>query len=325
MKICYLIQTHKNPDQIYRLVATLKQFSPGSQIVINHDFGSCHLSDSRFQEFSEVHIIPSRGGRGNFALVQSYLDVVEWLLNHNSHFDWLINLSGQDYPIQPVSQLEACLAETPYDGFMLYFEVFSTESHWKIREGYTRYHYRYQTVIERLSERQKTILKPFKLFNYLQPFFRVNFSYGFTLGLKTKTPFTPEFRCYGGSYLGTLSRRCVEYLHQFIQDNPQIVDYYKGVANPDESFLHTILMNHSQLKIANDCQRYFDFSSTQNGHPRILSSEDFPAIAQSPAYFARKFDPAVDSAILDRIDEQLLGKLQAPPENSLAETVETSS
>lgn len=41
MKVCYFIQTHKNPAQIYRLVQTIKTSSPTAQVLIGHDFTNC--------------------------------------------------------------------------------------------------------------------------------------------------------------------------------------------------------------------------------------------------------------------------------------------
>lgn len=315
MKVCYLVQTHKNPDQIYRLVHKIKSLSPSAQVIVSHDFAKCELDRDALERLSDVQVLTSRGGRGNFSVVQTYLDAIEWLVQSGSDFDWLINISGQDYPIQPLSQVEKFLAESTYDGFMLYFEVFSKQSHWKIHEGYTRYHYHYRTLVDHLSEWQKQVLRPMKFVNYIQPFFRVNFSYGITLGLRTPAPFNQDFVCYGGSFLCTLSRKCVEYLHDFVGSNPAIVDYYKGVAVSDESFIQTILINSGLFNFCNDCKRYFDFSLTQNGHPRVLSVSDFPALAQSQAHFARKFDVAEDSQILELIDRELL---QGTPAQSVS-------
>jgi hypothetical protein len=306
MKVCYLLQTHKEPDQIDRLVRRIKSLSPNAQVLVSHDFSNCDLKRSTFEDLSDVDIIASRGGRGNFAIVQSYLDAIKWLLDSGSDFSWLINLSGQDYPIQPLSEIEKFLLQTNYDGFVHHFEVFSKQSPWKRNEGYSRYHYRYRTVVSTLPEWQKELLKPVKVLNYVQPFFRVNFSYGITLGVKTSVPFDQDFICYGGSFLCTLSRRCVEYLHNFVEANPSIVHYYEGVAIPDECFIQTVLINSRLFKLCNDCKRYFDFSQTRNGHPRILSIIDFPALAKSKAHFARKFDPIKDEQILDLIDRQLL-------------------
>lgn len=315
MKVCYLLQTHQNPAQLYRLVRTLKTSSPDAAVLVSHDFTNCNLDGSVFQNLSGVHLIPGTGGRGDFSIVQGYLDAVDWLLSHQVEFDWLINLSGQDYPIQPLSQIEQFLARTSYDGFLECFEVFSEQSHWSIREGYTRYLYRYNPLGFELTEWQRQILAPLKIINYIQPFFRINLSYNL-LGFKTSAPFDKNFVCYGGSYFCTLSRKCIQYLHEFSQSNPKIVDYYKHVCVSDESFIQTVLMNSQLFNLCNDGKRYFDFSKTQNGRPRVLTTSDYPSLSKSNAHFARKFDLSQDSKILDLLDTKILQSPQSEPQEA---------
>jgi hypothetical protein len=115
LKVGYLLQTHKNQEQIARLVRIIKKSSPSSEVLVSHDFTNCNLDGSVLQNLSGVHVIPGEGGRGYFSIVQGYLDAVEWLLNRQIEFDWLINISGQDYPIKPLAKIENFLAQTNYD------------------------------------------------------------------------------------------------------------------------------------------------------------------------------------------------------------------
>ena len=36
-RVCYYMQTHKAPEQIARLVRTIKEGSPGSIVLVDHD------------------------------------------------------------------------------------------------------------------------------------------------------------------------------------------------------------------------------------------------------------------------------------------------
>ena len=246
------------------------------------------------------------GGRGNFSLLQAYLDAIDWLFRENIDFDWLINLTGQDYPTQPVSQIEKELTQTSYDGFIEYFDVFSKQSHWSITESYSRYFFKYQKLIDNLSESQNKLLRPFKIVNYIQPYFRINFAYGMTLGIKSSTLFDEKFVCYGGSFFCSLSRKCVQYLYNFVQSNPDVVNYYRGVLIPEESFIQTVLINSQLFHLCNDYKRYIDFSKSRNGHPRILTTNDYPSLTQSHIHFARKFDLEQDHNILDLLDTRIM-------------------
>ncbi|KYC35511.1 N-acetylglucosaminyltransferase [Scytonema hofmannii PCC 7110] len=310
MRVCYLIQSHRNPEQINRLIKTIKQISPNSFIIVSHDFSSSNLNLEVLNDLQNVKVIPGLGGRGNFSIIHGYMNAVSWLFQNNIDFDWLINLSGQDYPTQHLSQMHNLLAETRYDGFLEYFNVLSPESHWSIREGYSRYFYKYQQLpsIAKLPDWGKDLLAPVKILNYIQPFVRLNIAFGM-FGVKSSTPFNEDFICYGGSFFCTLSKRCVEYLYKFYLLRPDIVSFYEGVNVPEESFLQTVLLNSGLFNLCNDNKVYIDFSGSRNGRPRLLTADDFGMIAQSQSYFARKFDLNKDSKVLDLLDSNILSAI----------------
>lgn len=305
MKICYLIQTHQHPEQIYRLIKTIQTSGTDNQIIISHDFSGCDLDVNSLKD-DNIKVLNGKGGRGNFSSVQSYLNAVKWLVDNRIEYDWLIYLSGQDYPIKPISEIERFLSETDYDGFMEYFNVFSLLSHWSIQEGQSRYLFRYQAIesLKKVPNWLKQLLTPIKIVNFLQPFFRINLAYNM-FGIRRKPLFNKNFLCYGGSFFTTLSRKCVEYLLDFCEKHPEVVEYYQKVCVSDESFLQTILVNSRKFHLCNDNKLYFDFSKTQNGRPKVLSISDYSSILQSDAHFARKFDMTQDRIILDILDEKI--------------------
>lgn len=306
MKICYLIQSHINPKQIYRLIDIIKKSGSEAKVIVSHNFSGCELDVTNLHNYG-VQVLRGKGGRGDFVVLQSYLDAIKWLIDNQINYDWLIYLSGQDYPIKPISNIENFLAKTNYDGFIEYFNIFSPESHWSIKEAKSRYLFRYNKIhsLTKLPNWVKELLTPIKIINYLQPFIRINLAYDM-LGVRALSSLLiKDFVFYGGSLFTTLSRKCVEYLHQFCQSHPEVVEYYKKVCVPDESFLQTILVNSGLFNLCNDNKRYYDFSQTRNGRPAILTTNDYNAIMQSDAHFARKFDICKDSRILDLLDKEI--------------------
>jgi hypothetical protein len=90
--------------------------------------------------------------------------------------------------------------------------------------------------------------------------------------------------------------------------NPALVRFFKYVDVPDEIFFQTVLLNSPYRDIiVNDNLRHIDWKDPTAGSPAVLTRSDFPALAESPKLFARKFDVRVDAGILDMIDERLLG------------------
>jgi len=311
MKLVYFLQTHNNPEQIYRLVNIIKKSSPESLVLISHDYKYSNLDATRLQNFTGVEVLKlsCKGSRGDFSMIQGYLDAFEWLSDHSIDFDWLFNITGQDYLTQPISRIEQFLAETQYDGFLHYFVAVSEEAEWGIKESQERYLYQYWRSGVFLSWWQRALLKPLKsIINNTQTFVRMNWSYdGLMIGVRASlTPFNEKFLCYGGSYFSTISKKCVQYLYDFSKQNVDVVKYYKKTLVPVESFMQTVLVNSGLFRLCNDTKRYMDFSNSRHGHPRTLTVEDYPELVKDDIHFARKFEPTLDSKILDMLDARIL-------------------
>ncbi len=316
MKVLYFIQTFKNPAQIYRLVRTIKKSSPESHILISHDFTVSNLDIAPLQDLPEVDLLRLRGkgGRGDFSMIQGYLDAVDWLLSHNTKFDWLINLSGQDYPTQPLPRIEKFLAETKYDGFLEYDDAFSESEHnlWPADEGRTRYLFQYwRSGIHIYGKHlhDKIYYRIQYYINNCQRFMKIISGFDcIMVGIAvSSTPFHNNFLCYRGSYYHTLSNKCVQFLYEFSKQNPDLVEYYKKTVCPNESFIQTVLVNSGLFNLCNESKRYIDFlNSPDSSRPRTLTVEDYSLLLKDNIHFARKFEPGQDSRILDMLDARIL-------------------
>ena len=317
MKICYFIQTHKNPEQIYRLVRSIKQSSSESEIVISHDYTSCYLDLNPIRKFSNVYLLKRKNKirRGGFSNIDPYLNAINWFSKQNFNFDWLVYLSGQDYPCKPILELEHDLSQTDYQGFIKYWNVLEKGNPWG-RGGYWRYYHQYYRLPSLVGQPIERLLRS-KLFRkniytlkstYLpwnkNLFFTKNIDNSIMAGvLARQTPFTENFICYGGYQWHTLSKDCVQYLQDFLPENKNLINYYKHTLIPEESFIQTILVNSGKFKLCNNDKRFVDFSlKLSSGRPRILKAEDFAQLSEGDFHFARKFDIEEDSKILDMLD-----------------------
>ena len=307
MKVCYFIQTHKNPQQIYRLVQTLKNSSLNAQILVGHDFTSCSLDFTPLHHLPDVHLlrINRPGIRGNFSLLQPYLQAINWLFTNNSDFDWLFYLSGQDYPTQPLSKVENFLIATDYDGFIDYINLHTPESEspWEKKEVIKRYFYQYYRLPRYVPKYVQKILAKALKFKRFARFASIPFD-ELIIGMPAnKTPFNDNFLCYGGSQWHTLSRKCVEYVKYFIDNNNSFVKYYKKTLVPDESFIQTILINNRNLKLCNGNKRCIEFIGANADRPRLITNQDYETLINGSFHFARKFEQ--DTKILDMLDSYM--------------------
>ena len=310
MRVCYFIQAHKNPEQVYRLVRTIKKSSSNSLIVIGYDFTNSSIDMEPVQDLSDVYLLKSNFviKRGELSILKPYLNAISWLLNEKFEFDWLAYLSGQDYPIKPIAEIENFLFNTEYDGFIEYFNVLSEESPWSIL-GIKRYFYQYYNLPKFAERLYKNKRFWGRIPRKLERLFRLNFyptmSNDFKVGLVPFiSPFSEEFKCYGGNHRHFLSRKCVLFLHEFINSHYSLMMYYEKTVLPEESLIQTILVNCHQFSLYNQHKIYDDYTdSYKDGHPKTLGTEDYSKIIKSKSFFARKFEP--NSTVLDMLDTHI--------------------
>jgi hypothetical protein len=306
----YLIQSHRGPDQVLRLVRQLRRGSPDSIIHISHDERGVPLDDAALEACGNVTIRYHEGGYGDFSHVRLYLDGVEWLRDTGQEPDWVVNLSGQDYPLRPVGEIEADLAASDADGFLLYFDVMGPDCPWPRHRGPSRYLYRHWRLRPLTQERARQ-LRFLQAINRVQPLVRVHVAYGLMLGLRRRSLFGPDFGLYGGSFWMSLRWRAAVYLLERAQSDPRLVAQFEHALAPDEAFAHTVLVNAHRFRLVNDARRYFDFSETELNHPKTLTAEDLPRALASGADFGRKFDLASDPDVFDTLDRIVAGDVSA--------------
>lgn len=304
-KVCYFIQSHRDPEQIYRLVHTLRSGAPAARIVVQHNFAASHLDWGPLATLPATHLFPASGPqlRSDFSCqVQPYLDLIDWLEAEGHAYDWLVNLTAQDYPVRPIAEIEADLESSDADAFIRYWDVLSAESPWSRRKAKARYWHRYWRWAghDRTLHALRFLTKVLPLHFYLD--------YGPWVGLRRiTTPFRRGFRCYGGWAWFSLRRQAVRYLREFLTDHPEIERHYRLTKVPEESLVQTVLANSGRFRLVNDDRRYIDYAQAHKGSPRVLTGADLPLLAGGRYDFARKFDVTVDRAVLDTIDRELLG------------------
>jgi hypothetical protein len=305
MKIAYVITAHNNPLQVVRLVRALQTGQHTGPIVIHYDRASAEFDRLSLAGMSHVHLLqnPVTVGWGEFSVVEAEWRCLDWLRQQAINYDWLVLLSGQDYPIRPIPAFEQCLTGASGDGFLEYFpidQVPPTQWNWHQNTGRERYYRYYQTVPAQLKP---LFYKLYRVVNW-QPYVNVKAGrFGAKVAMQaSRHPFTPNFKCYAGSQWHTLARRSVEYVLDFIVQHPDIVEHYRHTMIPDESFFQTILLNAPHLQFVNDNLRYISWTPP---YPAVFSAADLPTLTQSPQFFARKFDQQHDAQILDQLDAYL--------------------
>ena len=302
MRACYFVQTHIHPEQIHRLVRTLKTGSPDARVLIGHDFNSCELDLSPLADLQGIDLFRVEGplDRAGLSVLEPYLTALDWLAAREVDFDWLIYLTGQDFPTLPLAESESFLERSGKDGFLSHWDIRAKPGYWgDSRRGLRRYLYQYRPVpgwVERL-----------KGLNSLQSKYHLSTAYGPRLGVRANpSPFSDAFSCYAGDQWHALSRPCVEYLRTALREQAELVEYFRHTLCPCEALVQTLLVNSRKFDLGNDSLRYVDFTGSREGRPRVLRAADFETITGGRYHFARKVDSQVDGEILDLLERQVL-------------------
>lgn len=274
MTIVYYVITHKNERQIKRLVAHLGS-SINSLVLIHHDSKSAPLFLS---SSNNVCVLDERVNVqwGNFSVVHAMWKGIEWLEKANRSFDWMIFLSGQDYPIRPLSQIEAELRQTKVDAYV----------HHELIHEEPKFHQRYFHTLCM----QRYFLRRLKIPG-MRPWF-----------VKRRHPYVSGMKCFAGSQWLNLSRRAVEHLWSRKGSIAKLGHYLQRTSCPDETIFQTVLMNDCNLKIQNSDKRFIVWREDADS-PKILGLEDLNLILSSDAWFARKVDDEVCPKLLNRLDD----------------------
>jgi hypothetical protein len=314
MRVVYYLQTHTRPAQVTRLVELIKAGSPDSVVLVSHDASRPPLDEARLAKMPGVHVFNEHGGYGDFSHLDRYFAAIDWLDSRGIDYDWLENITGQDYPLLPIPELEAKFASTTTDGYLFYAPVFPGQSPGADPGAGTalcqpwdadmRYQFRHWWLGKPTAAKQRW-LKPLMAIDFVQPWVRLSLAFS-TIGVRRRsTVFSDDFVCYGGWFFCTLSSAAARYVRDFARDNPEVTGYFRTVLAPEEVFLQTVLVNSGRFTFEPDAKRYIDLSASRNNHSKTLGIADLDAMLASGAHWARKFDPEHDAAVIAALDQRV--------------------
>jgi len=310
MRVAYFVQSHCQPAQVQRLLGRLRAGSPDSVLVVGHCPAALPLDEGELRRLGALHFLHRRrASRGYWSLVEPYLDAVALLGERGIDYDWLVYLSGADYPLRPVAAIEADLAASSYDGYITWQRADGRAPDGRRKQGIVRYRYRYVDL-----PRVPTLLRMLRPLNNVQSFFHVHLSYGPRLGRRCGTFRAPGERAvYRGAQWTTLRRACAERLLAVAREEPALVEWFEHTVCPDEAFAQTVLVADPQFRLRNDSRRFVHGQCDRSGHPGTLTTADLGDLLDSGCDFGRKVDPDVDTALLDALDRQAEAGSSAGP------------
>lgn len=314
MKIAFLVLNHRPPQQLLRLLTSLRRQLPDAPLVVHNDKFKTELSPNAIEHLSPAYLLTNQQPIvwGDFSQVEAVWRSVSWMVD-NIDFDWLILLSAQDYPIKPLCGLAEHLSSSGADALLRAVPISGLSSAAARRDRRRRYLYQYKPT------RTGSVFTPPRMavragvgglvdvLNNVQPFVQVyKFPDGmpWRIGVRARVvPFTGAEPCWFGAVWCGLSKRAASALLACRDIRPAVLDYYQRTVLPDESVIATILSNDRSVNVLSEDVHYTRWTAGKSGHPDVFGAADFEELRAAPQYFARKFDSTWDAAVLDMLDE----------------------
>jgi hypothetical protein len=315
MRIAYLLLAHRQPRQLARLLDALvgppaahdgaRRDHVFVHVDARRDAASFHDAFAtlpRTDDTRRVHWLADRVPVrwGGFSVVEATLALLRTAAAHGALFDRYVLLSGADYPIQPPALTRERLG-TPVEFITVEELLHARHPSAEARSRVTRPHFldvrwlnpmdspapALTARIDRLLARLPRLARP---------------------ALPTRK----------GSQWWALTGDCVAYVLRYVDAHPGHVRFHRRALVPDESFFHSIVAESPFAdRIWHDATRseegrpgtpnvlgahFIDWSDPNASSPRVLTADDFEALQQSSALFARKFDERASAVLLDRLD-----------------------
>lgn len=281
MNFVYLILTHKNPAQVYRLIQALNSIE--SSFIIHVD---AKVEIRPFIKFFEnyppgkILFCPDRKNIdwGSYSMVEATMSMIHFLFQMELKADYVHLISGQDYPIKNNKEIVKFFKNNNGKNFI---EFFSLPTPKWAEYGMLRIRYLW-------------CVNEFKCIYYND----LDYKKSNNLIHHLPDVITP----YGGSQWWSLHIDCVRFLMEEYNKDNILFQFYRYTFIPDEMLFQTLILN-SYLKdtVVNDNFRFIKWSNG-SWHPDIIGLDHFSSLKTEGKLFARKFESVNDKTVLELLD-----------------------
>lgn len=266
--LLYIIQCHKNIEQIKELINTLN-IDDTDYIVIHVDKKNSALKHELKKTYNMIENIividdPIRVNWSGFSQVLATLKCFKYAIDNNLKFDYGILLSGEDAPIRESSKLKYFL-KVNKTSFIEYRQEHRYS--WRIN--------RYNYFRECSCNRSLSIRILSKVIDVLQRLFpaRKNFD---------------ENEIYVGSSWFVLKRDHMRCILDYISINNGFIDKFKYTSCADEHFFQMLLSRMDFFNSIKNKNLHKIFFKKGCKNPRYLTLDDIKQITEPDVFFVRK-------------------------------------
>jgi len=291
-RIAFLIQIHKNPEQVKLLIDSLREIYDCC-FFLHADKKSGNIRNQICA--SDLNLLPEDRSVdvrwGKFSQCEATLRLIDAALSSGQKFDYVWLISGQDLPIAGSERANLMLS----DCTIPYIEVVGY-GHPKYRAFAKRNDVYYTDSMLDRTAASRILRVAWKLITggkyHTFPVFRRKF----------------DVPSYFGSSWWCLPADCIKEMAALYNASDKYENYFRHAANPDESLFQTLFMQTSYAGRQRKILTYVDWTNCK-ASPRTLGMADFSSLEDKSRDYllARKFDCAADRQIISKVLEELCG------------------
>jgi hypothetical protein len=295
-RVAFLILAHENPRHLERLIRALP--TDQSRVFVHLDrksrtdrFGFLKGSPSVESLEDRVKVYWS-----DFSMVEATLQLMRQAMAHPAGFERFVLLSGVDYPLRSAGYIERFFEANHASEFINMTPMPNDELGkrlWRL----TLYKARSGEPIARNIGR------------------RVLFRLGLRPRHRDYRPVFGELQPYAGDQWWALTRDACEYVLAFVEQRPEVVEYFRNTPFPDEMFFQTLLANSPFGERVRRSLTFVEWKRRGDSHPAVLDATHVERFRAAPEFrvsdwygdeemlFARKWPEASEEfvAVLDEM------------------------
>ncbi len=320
MNINYLILAYDNSSQLKRIIQALSTEATWFYIHIDKK-SKREIFINELHEFNNITFIDAEDSENviwaDFSTVSATLKCLK-LVKQLNEKGYCVLISEHDYPVKSNQEILKYF-NLNYGKLFIAANLLNSQEQNSL-EIYNQRINSYKinlsskkndfvllpSIWNKLFYKRKTFLKIYKLICKKKLVYLLNL-------LKNRKP-PIEIDHFWGSQWWAVPNEKISEILEFIDNNPNVLKYYKNTLAVDELFFQTILKHIDKNKIEKsifDLRPTFMKWNNNESSPKILTSFDFNELTTLPDrfLFARKFNQNIDSNVLDMLDIHLKNNL----------------
>lgn len=307
LNVFYIVQAHTNPEQLKRLIDRL--YAPNVHFLIHIDLKSDLIPFQSICVGEHIRFIENRVNCiwGDFSQVQATLNLIQGVAEYQpSPFDRVVLISGQDYPLQPATTIQAFYEKNRAVDFIEKFVA---------QDVHPRPYLNFRGFKVNKSDKRGdyVIFKKNKISGLYKSIFKGCFKFSYLKYLFTQKELDPAIVFYKGSSWWALRYDTLDKIMSLYQENyTEYYYFFQTSFCADEYFFQTLLTEVMKKDLSVQVEgvlTFVDWDRKGVPLPVTFSMEDCELLKQAASkgyLYARKFNPQRDGQILTWLDQELL-------------------